>query len=385
MAILIRKLAFADIQVHKPIEHSIYDRSGNLILRKGFVVSMPGFVNKLVERGYFIGQEEEGDSRAAKEPSRHARPQAGQQSSVFVEMASFVEAIARIHRIILSPPNNLANVESLIRSRANQLAEFMRLDPDAVLAALYLQQHGQDLRANKHVLGACICYLLASQGSHDDLALQSLLCAALTRDLALYNFDKGLGAQQKLGELEQLAVWEHTGTAVKLLQKHGIQDKQWLLHVYEHHEQPNGRGYPLGKTEGDIHELSLMLGLADAYAGMTIANKWRPGIYPANTLKELYLQKGSKHLETHINLLIKKLTRFPAGTVVALQSGEIGVVKNTHYNRKSPMVYSIFDERGFPRSEPMLRDTISTKYEIKGCISPERCKTALLAIKRIWM
>ena len=300
-------------------------------------------------------------------------------------MASYVQAVARIHRIILSPPSNLANVESLIRTRANQLQHYLQQDTDAVLASLYLQQHGQDLRAHKHVLGAAVCGLLAEPLCQDDMAMQSLLCAALTRDLALYNFDKSLDARKDLGEIEQVAVREHTGTAVKLLQKHGVHDKQWLLHVYEHHEQPNGRGYPLGKTEGDIHELSLLLGLADAYAGMTIANKWRPGIYPANTLKELYLQKGSKHLESHIGLLIKKLTRFPAGTVVALQSGEIGVIKQTQHSRRSPMVYSIYDEKGFPRSEPMLRDTLSAKYEIKGCLSPERCKTALLAIKRIWM
>lgn len=382
---LLRKLAFADIQMHKPTEHSIYDRSGNLILRKGFVVSMPGFADKLVERGYFIGVDDDVEAGPRK-PGRSPQAATQQaQGSVFSEMASYVQAVARIHRIILSPPSNLANVESLIRTRASQLQHYLQQDTDAVLASLYLQQHGQDLRAHKHVLGAAVCGLLAEQLCQDDMAMQSLLCAALTRDLALYNFDKSLDARKDLGEMEQVAVREHTGTAVKLLQKHGVHDKQWLLHVYEHHEQPNGRGYPLGKTEGDIHELSLLLGLADAYAGMTIANKWRPGIYPANTLKELYLQKGSKHQESHIGLLIKKLTRFPAGTVVALQSGEIGVIKQTQHSRRSPMVYSIYDEKGFPRSEPMLRDTLSAKYEIKGCLSPERCKTALLAIKRIWM
>lgn len=382
---LLRKLAFADIQMHKPTEHSIYDRSGNLILRKGFVVSMPGFADKLVERGYFIGVDDDMDAGPRKQGRTNQTATPQEQGSVFSEMASYVQAVARIHRIILSPPSNLANVESLIRTRANQLQHYLQQDTDAVLASLYLQQHGQDLRAHKHVLGAAVCGLLAEQLCQDDMAMQSLLCAALTRDLALYNFDKSLDARKDLGEMEQVAVREHTGTAVKLLQKHGVHDKQWLLHVYEHHEQPNGRGYPLGKTEGDIHELSLLLGLADAYAGMTIANKWRPGIYPANTLKELYLQKGSKHLEGHIGLLIKKLTRFPAGTVVALQSGEIGVIKQTQHSRRSPMVYSIYDEKGFPRSEPMLRDTLSAKYEIKGCLSPERCKTALLAIKRIWM
>lgn len=382
---LLRKLAFADIQIHKPTEHSIYDRSGNLILRKGFVASMPGFAEKLVERGYFIGIDDEQDQPGRK--TERSSPAAVRQpaGSIFDEMSAYVQAVSRIHRIILSPPSNLANVEQLIRSRASQLQQYIQRDADAVLASLYLQQHGQDLRAHKHVLGAAVCSILAETLSDNDLAIQSLLCAALTRDLALYNFDKSLDAKRELGELEQLAVREHPGTSVKLLQKHGVHDKAWLLHVYEHHEQPNGRGYPLGKTEGDLHPLSLLLGLADAYAGMTIANKWRSGIYPANTLKELYLQKGSKHLENHIGLLIKKLTRFPAGTVVALQSGEIGVVKQTQHERRSPMVYSIYDEKGFPRSEPLLRDTLNSKYDIKGCISPERCKTALLAIKRIWM
>ena len=80
-------------------------------------------------------------------------------------MSAYVQAVSRIHRIILSPPSNLANVESLIRTRANQLQHYLQQDTDAVLASLYLQQHGQDLRAHKHVLGAAVCGLLAERES----------------------------------------------------------------------------------------------------------------------------------------------------------------------------------------------------------------------------
>lgn len=393
MARLIRRLAFADVQMNKPLEFAIYDQAGNLILRKGFVISMPGFAEKLVSRGYYVGEASEvagGASRPGPASATTATVLASSQARkvsepTFSLVSDFIHAVSRIHKIILSPPSNLANIEELVKARATQLIELLKKDSDAVIAALYLSQLGQEIRACKHALGAAIAYLIAEKIGTDDLLLHSLVCASLTRDVSLYYFDNAIPPRQGVSPFEEKGLREHTLTAVKLLEKHGVKNRDWLRFVFEHHERPDGNGYPVGKKIGDIHELSLLIALADSYAAMVISNKWRSGIFPANSLKEVYMEKKDRYLESHIAALIKTLTRFPAGTIVALNSGEVGVVKTTTHNRKSPLAYVIYDDKGFPKSESVMRDTMHSQYGIRGCVSPERCKTAMLAIKRIWI
>ena len=152
----------------------------------------------------------------------------------------------------------------------------------------------------------------------------------------------------------------------------------------EHHERPDGSGYPHGKKEGVIQPASLLLGLADAYAGMVLANPRRPGMFPANVMKEIYLGKGRCYRESHVVFLLKTLTRFPAGTLVSLVNGEIGVIRNTHPSHGHPQVYGLYNPEGMLRSSPVVRDSSLDEFKITGCVAPEKCKSAELVIRRVW-
>ncbi|MBV8680234.1 MAG: HD domain-containing protein [Aquitalea sp.] len=384
MAKLIRKVSFADLPINKPLEWSIYDANSNLILRKGIVISMPGVMEKIVSRGYYLGEAEASDGPAGDASADDKKHEQARREPTFLLATELITSIARIHKIVLSPPSNLSKIEELVRERAKQLITLLRRNSDAVLAALYFNQANRDTRPVKHALGAAIAYLVAAQLCDDETQLMALVCAGLTRDISLYHFDHSSGSFDVIGEHEYSRIKEHTVSSVRILRKHGIVDEAWLRYVYEHHEKPDGTGYPHGRKDTELHEFSLILSLADAYAGMVIANQRRGGMLPGNSLKELFMNKGTKFMEKHITLLIKQIGIFPPGSLVQLSNGEIGIVKSYCSLKKQPETYAVSDIKGYPKAEPVFRDVRQTEFAIQSGISLAKCKVAMFSIKKIW-
>ena len=400
MATLIRQAVAADLPMHEPLRFPLYDENGRLLLKQGFVITMPGFAERLLLRGCYIGNPE--DPPAAANTPADGVPADGSgeadsngiindkvrpttpQAPVFLRACDLATSVRRIHKLLLEPPSDRVVVQDFIRDRARLLLSLLAEDSDAVLAAAYLTHDVRDGRPYQQLLGAIVAAQLAPQCELGEGQRLALVCAALTRDTALHEIDKSYATARELPEIAQLTVREHPLAAVKLLLQHGINDRDWLTFVAEHHERPDGSGYPNGKKEGELQAGSMLLGLADVYAGMVLANLRRPGIFPANALKEIFLGKGSKHPEKQVVALLKTLTRFPAGTLVSLANGEIGLIKNPPPSQSQPQVYSVYDRSGMPRSAPVIRDSNQSEFAITGCVAPEKCQSAALVIRRLW-
>ncbi|PXX46030.1 HD-GYP domain-containing protein [Aquitalea magnusonii] len=384
MVKLLRRASLSDLPVNKPLEWSIYDANNNLILRKGIVISMPGVAEKIVHRGYYIGEPNPAEEKSNEAANEDERDEWAVREPVFVLATELITSISRIHKIVLSPPSNLSRIEDLVWQRARQLIQLLKRNSDAVLAALYLNQSSRETRPVKHVLGAAVAYLIAVQSCDDDAQLLPLVCAALTRDISLYHFDHTSSHLEIMSDHEYSRIKEHTVSAVRMLRKHGIHNEAWLRYVYEHHEKPDGSGYPHGKKNDELHEFSMILSLADTYAGMVVANQRRSGILPGNSLKEIFVSKGSLCLEKHISVLIRKIGIFPPGSLVQLNNGEVGIVKSYCQNKKNPEVYVVSDAKGFPKADPVLRDIRQPEFAIQSSISLGKCKVAMFSIKKIW-
>jgi hypothetical protein len=247
MVKLLRRASLSDLPVNKPLEWSIYDANNNLILRKGIVISMPGVAEKIVNRGYFLGEPNPADTKNNEQPNEDERDDIALREPVFVLATELITSISRIHKIVLSPPSTLSRIEDLVLQRARQLIQLLKRNSDAVLAALYLNQSNRETRPVKHVLGAAIAYLIAIQSCDDEAQLLPLICAALTRDISLYHCDHTSSHIDLISDHEYSRIKEHTVTAVRMLRKHGIQDEAWLRYVYEHHEKPDGSGVDIAE------------------------------------------------------------------------------------------------------------------------------------------
>ncbi len=398
MGKLIRRAVEADLPMHEPLCFPIYDENERLLLRQGFVITIPGFVERLLQRGCYIGSVDHpseilGRSSESKQQEGGGAEQVlgGEnfypekpRTPVFLRTADLTISVRRIHKLLQEVPSDRVVLQDFVRDCARKLLGLIAEDRDAVLASAYLTHDVRDSRVNQQLLGAVVAALLAPQCELSEDQQLSLICAAFTRDVALHSIDKSYATACKLPDTALVIVREHPVAAVKLLLRHGVNDRDWLTYVVEHHERLDGGGYPHGKKGDAIHSASLLLGLADAYAGMVLANLRRPGIFPANALKEIYLGKGSQHQEKQVIFLLTTLTRFPAGTLVLLVNGEIGVVKHSPSSQSQPQVYSLYDLNGILRSSPVIRDSAQSEFEISGCVTPEKCKSAELVIRRLW-
>ena len=398
----IRRAVEADLPMHEPLRSAIYDENNRLLLKQGFVITIPGFAQRLLQRGCYVednpdDSSESSENSSEKKPkdvilaTREARDSSGEvfysdrpRLPVFSRAGELAISIRRIHKLLREAPSGRVVFQDFVRDRAKELLKLIAEDRDAAFAAAYLTNDVRDTRANQQLLGAIVAAMLAPQLEISEEQQLSLACAALTRDAALHMIDKSHATVHKLSDSALATVREHPLAAVKLLLQHGVNDRDWLTYVVEHHEHPDGSGYPHGKKEGVIQFPSLLLGLADTYAGMVLANLRRPGIFPANALKEIYLGKGQQYQEKQVVLLLKTLTRFPAGTLVSLVNGEIGVIRNPHPSHGQPQVYSLYDFEGMPRSAPLIRDSSLKEFEITGCVTPEKCRSAEPVIRRIW-
>ncbi len=105
--------------------------------------------------------------------------------------------------------------------------------------------------------------------------------------------------------------------------------------ILQHHERSDGKGYPAGLTEMDIHDFAAIVGIADTYEAMLHSRPYKEkmGGHKAviniiNSGKELFPKEVVKALVACVGL-------YPVGSWVELNTGEI--CKVLMPNSESPL------------------------------------------------
>ncbi|MFN4244852.1 MAG: HD-GYP domain-containing protein [Brevinematia bacterium] len=107
--------------------------------------------------------------------------------------------------------------------------------------------------------------------------------------------------------------------------------------VLLHHEQVDGKGYPLGVDGNKIDLYTKIVELCDSFDAMTTERPYRPPLPVRVAIEEILKLSGTKYdqeLSIKFSTEIAKIYKVPPpiseGTVVKLSSGEIGIVKKLH-------------------------------------------------------
>jgi hypothetical protein len=108
--------------------------------------------------------------------------------------------------------------------------------------------------------------------------------------------------------------------------------------VATHHERADGTGYPLGLKDSTAPSLGRLIAAADAYAAICSPRPHRPAADTRAALTEVLLMTERGALERDFAEYLVHLSFYPAGTVVELTDGRVGVVAANHPNRMDPRV-----------------------------------------------
>ena len=167
-------------------------------------------------------------------------------------------------------------------------------------------------------------------------ALVGLALAGLLHDVGMLQLPESLLANPgKLSEEDRARIRQHPEFGFQMLSKLGAQ-YGWLAQVaWQEHERWNGQGYPRGLRGEQIHEYARIIGLADIFDALMNPRPYRNRMLPHEAVRELLVAEKAAFPNQIIKVLIQQFSLFPLGTMVQLNTGEVGVV--TQLNPRYPL------------------------------------------------
>lgn len=152
-----------------------------------------------------------------------------------------------------------------------------------------------------------------------------------------------------LDEAERELMRTHVSQSVAIVSKIDGVDPRVLQMVRLHHERYNGSGYPDGLAGADIPMFARIAGLVDTYDAMTAT---RPYAKPQSTfdaMRQLNKLSGVEFAEELIEQFVQAIGVFPVGSLVELNTGEVGIViAQNRVRRLRPKVMVVLDSSKQP-------------------------------------
>jgi hypothetical protein len=147
---------------------------------------------------------------------------------------------------------------------------------------------------------------------------------------------------------EELAAYRsHPRLSAETLRRWGAPDERIVQAVLEHHEREQGQGFPQGLTGATVDPDAKIVGLADLYAGLTVPSTARPRLRPHEAVREIVKSRHEAFPTALVKALLSEISVFPPGTIVRLNTEEIGrvIAVNRHHPLR-PRVEIMADSRG---------------------------------------
>ena len=170
----------------------------------------------------------------------------------------------------------------------------------------------------------------------------------------------------KLTNAEFQVVKSHPVQGYNMLVNNQGVDANVLDVVLHHHEKIDGSGYP-DRQKGDGISLFAKMGaICDVYDAITSNRSYKKGWDPAEALKRM-AEWTHSHLDPQIfQAFVKSLGIYPAGSLVRLTSGRLGVVmEQSTGSLLKPIVKVFFSTKSDSRIPPEVLDLAAATCQEK--------------------
>lgn len=374
----LRPIPDVPIQVGDALPFTVFDRSGMPLLVKGHVIDSELMLARLQERGMV----EDAPGSLRTEPRPEDLPPRPVKERPTVRLRDAQDELTLIHRDLLA--GTARDTTARVSALAAQLRDAYEQDPDQAMGLLQLE--ATDHRLSRRLMHAAVLtqVLALPSGLPADHRL-SLMCAALTFDVALSPMSEQLAAQTTpLSEAQWKLIQEHSLSGVELLRRAGVDDPVWLEAVRDHHERMDGTGYPRGLRGEAVSVEARILGIVDIYSAMIRPRAYRDAQPSRIALRDIFLERGQRIDERLALLFIKELGVYPPGTMVRLANGEIAVAIRRTTDGAHPQLRCVIGKDGMPLAYPQIRDSRNPETAIVEIVSASQYKAGLGSLSALW-
>jgi putative nucleotidyltransferase with HDIG domain len=312
----------------KPVEKSVVEEALN---------------HKKVERDLLIKIE----SHPLLKPTYH------DQTSLEEE----IEIVREIHRetknlvySILEDVRLGKNLNSISAKKIiGEMVESVIRNPDALTCFAQLKK--KDEYTAQHSMRVCI--LALSLGRHLGLEkqeLNTLGLGALLHDLGKMKVpNEILNKPGPLNDYEYALMKSHVPRGVEILDGTSGIPRAAIEVARCHHERYSGSGYIHGLKGDQIGLFGMIGGIVDCYDAISSDRAYHTGMSAHSALRKMYEWRNRDFHPGLVEQFIQCMGIYPIGSVVELNSGEIGVVVTMNRLRRlKPRVALVLQADYFP-------------------------------------
>jgi HD-GYP domain-containing protein (c-di-GMP phosphodiesterase class II) len=268
-----------------------------------------------------------------------------------------------LHAIVNNSPYDLSKLRYIVGPMVDSVIR----NPDASIWLIRLRD--QDDYQYKHALGVAVWVTALGRQlglPREDLA--HLAFGGVLLDIGKLKIPSEI--LQKTGSLnreEYEQIKRHVQFSVDLMKVHGAISQDVFNMVAHHHERYDGSGYPLGLASTDIPLFSRIAAIADSYDAMTSRRHYASAVSPSVAVSKLYEARNLLYQAELIEEFIQAIGIYPAGTLVELSDGRVGVVVAEYRTRRlRPRVLILLDEEKHVLEQPVALNLMETKKDARG-------------------
>lgn len=221
-----------------------------------------------------------------------------------------------------------------VESLAVSMVVSVTRNPDALIWLSKMDdadQHGY-----QHVVKTCIWALVFAR--HLGLSktlMKSLAVGVLLSQTGMVKLDESLREDpDSLTGKDRAEFESFVDKSVEIVRSiEGL--SEGVLNVVQYHrERHNGSGFPKGITGDRIPLLAKIAGLVDAYQDMITPRGDSLGLSPREAVSRLYESRNIQFQKDLVERFIQAIGVYPTGTLVELNTNEVGIVTGHNEERR---------------------------------------------------
>jgi putative nucleotidyltransferase with HDIG domain len=155
-----------------------------------------------------------------------------------------------------------------------------------------------------------------------------------------------LNKPTKLTDEEFRVMRGHASYTIRLLNNvHGISEIAFNA-AAQHHERYDGSGYPGGLKGTQISLHGQMMAIVDVYDAITSIRVYHKALPATEALRKMFEWSQSQFNPKLVQAFIKGIGIYPAGSLVRMKSGRLGIVRQVSPDKLlQPIVLIVHDAR----------------------------------------
>lgn len=329
---------------------------------QGFVLRTDKQMSALREyaKSVWIDLDRDETAAAGREAVPEATPLAGLHRQTWPEMAPIEREIARVRDVYFSAESAVATAFGdftkgtaldvpALKEEVTKITDSVLRNPHA--AALFAaMREGAEYLIDRAMNTSVYLIVFARFLGMDRADIERAGIVGLLQDVAMAKVpSEVVGKRGALPPAELALVRRHVEQGIGAIAGMKGLGSEIAELAGMHHERHDGSGYPRGLKGAQIPAIAACSALVDTYSAMTRPRPYAEPIPPSKALGILHRWRGKTFHATLVDEFIRCLGAFPVGSVVELNTGEIGVVVSQDpAKRLQPRVMVVKDAQGSP-------------------------------------